>query len=106
MARYVLARNVTTGPLVVAHNGSALGGGEWGAVNADAPEVKRLPDGALIVWDELPKGDDLDDEAITAIAQVRERNGDGPTPESPKSDVGEDRPAPLSPTSPPKKRGS
>lgn len=102
MANYVLARNVTTGPLVVAGNGSILGGGEWGAVNADAPEVKRLPEGAMITWDDLPKGDELDDDAVAAIAAVRERNGAEPS----KSDAGEDGPAPLSSASPPKKRGS
>lgn len=104
MAHYVLARNVTTGPLVVTHNGSALGGGEWGAVNADAPEVKRLPEGALITWDELPEGHDLDDEAVAAIASVRERSGDAAEPSKP--DAGEGGPAPLSSASPPKKRGS
>lgn len=104
MAHYVLARNVTTGPLVVAHNGSTLGGGEWGAVNADAPEVKRLPDGALITWDDLPEGDAFDDDAQAAIDDVRERNGDEAEPSKP--DAGEDGPAPLSPASSPKKRGS
>lgn len=102
MATYVLARNVTTGPLVVAHNGSTLGGGEWGAVNADAPEVTRLPDGALILWDTLPEGDDLDEEARTAIDDVRERNG----AEFPKSGAGKGGPASALPAAPSPKRGN
>lgn len=89
MAHYVLARNLTDGPLVVSRSGRSVGGGEWAAVDAEDPTAKRLCEVGLVLHDELPEGDDLDADAQAAIAEVRERNGDGaPGPSTGGADGG------------------
>lgn len=84
------AHNPTDRPVVIDAEGHILGGGEWGAVDPEAPAVVNAVAGGLLnVLDEVPDGADpaAVQAARAAGTPARGRGRRGERPDEPSEET-------------------
>lgn len=104
---YRLVCNTTDSPVIISKDGRTLGGGEFGAVDADdKTAAAEIDAGRLIVADENGDADSRSDQANAAIAELEQLRGEQSAKDAAKADDEQSSDAVATPEHSTRRRGS